>query len=349
VFIGVFAVMAVLVVGITMSVVKPAARAAGGVAAGADTLPANGGSSGGVTPGPSPHGDGSGNHGAGNHGAGNHGVENHGAGGLSQRGLNTRLTAALRSAAGLCPGALSVAVRDRTTGAEALSEASQSYRAVSTAAADILAVLEYQHQQSVAPPGSAEQPGTPQRGADSGTPLSGSLLSLAARMIDYGGRGPTAALWRLIGGARGFEAGAVALHLDHTVAQRAGGWRLATTTAADQLQLLADLTSAASPLAADARSADVALMARAVAGTRTWAAAAASPGTSYAASSSWHAGQTGSIAIVRHGSQQLIVVVLSRGCTTRAAGMAVAEAAARSAAAMITTAVPARASRERLS
>jgi hypothetical protein len=322
VFVGVFAVMAVLVVGITMSVVKPAARTAGGLAASSEAVPAGGGSA----SSPVPHAD------------GNHAGGNHGASGLPQSGLNARLTAALRPAAALCPGALSVAVRDRSTGAEALSAAGQVYPAVSTVAPDILAVLEYHHQQSVAPISSALEPGAALTRPEPGTPLSGSLLNLAARMIDYGGRAPTAALWRLIGGARGFDAGAVALHLQHTVTGPAGGWRHVSTTAADQLQLLVDLTSAGSPLAPATRAADLALMARAVAGSRTWAAA--SPRTGFA-SGGWHAGLTTSMAIVRHGGQKLIVAVLSRGCATRAAGMAVAEAAARAAAAMIAAAAPA--------
>jgi hypothetical protein len=343
VFIGVFAVMAVLVVGVTMSMVKPSPRTAGTVAAGSQTVPAGRGSSGILAPGADPN-----QHkvtGYGTWGRANRGRGSHRLSAPSQGTLNARLTAALRPAASLCPGPLSVAVRDRGTGAEAQSEtAGQSYPAGSTAAADILAVLLYQDQQPGVLKSSPPEQATPLREALSGTPLNGTLLRLAARMLDGGSRAATGRLWRLIGGARGFNAGAAALHLRHTVAFVSGGWQQATTSAADQLQLLGDLTSATSPLAPAARGSELALMARAAGGSRSWAAAAASPGTDFGASSGWHAGLTGSIAIVRHDGQKLIVAVLSEGCATRAYGMAVAEAAARAAAAMITTVAPARAS-----
>jgi Beta-lactamase enzyme family len=361
VFVGVFAVMAVLVVGITMSVVKPGPRTAGGLAASSEAVPMDRGNTGGPAPGAGPDqyapagrgtqgyasqgSGGTGYHGTGYHGTGYHGTGYHGAKLVPQRVLDTRLTAALRSASALCPGELSVAVRDRTTGTEALSEASQSYPAVSTVAADILAVLLYQRQLPAEPLGGAHEPGTPLRGAQSSTPLTSPLLGLAVRMIDDGSRTATARLWRLIGGARGFDAGAAALRLPRTHAPAAGGWRQATTTAAGQLQLLADLTSAASPLTPAARAAAVGLMTAARPGRRTWAAAAASPGTSYAASGGWHAGLTGGIAIVRDGGQRLAIVVLAQGCASWADGMAIARTAARAAAAMITAAPPARASR----
>lgn len=370
VFVGVFAVMAVLVVGFTMSVVKPGPRTAGRLAASSAAVPMDRASSGSLAQGPGRDQDapagrgthgydsrgtgyGTGSHGTGSQGTGSQGTGYHGTGyhagyhgatPVPQRVLNARLTAALQPASALCPGQLSVAVRDQASGAEALSAASQSYPAVGTAAADILAVLLYQQQQLPGASPSA-QAGLPLRGAQSGTPLTSPLLGLAARMIDDGSRTATKRLWRLIGGASGFDAGATALSLPDTRAPAGGRWRQVTTTAAGQLQLLADLTSAASPLTPAARGAAVGLMAAARQGSRTWAAAAARPGASYAASGGWHAGLTGGVAIVRAGGQRLAIVVLARGCATWADGMAIARTAARAAAAMITTAAPARASR----
>jgi len=342
VFVGVYAVMAVLVVGITMSVVKAAPRTAGRLAATSPTLQAGRGSAGRMAIGPG--GDLYAPAGHGNQG---YGGSRAGVSALPQAGLNMRLTAALRPAAAICPGRLSVAIRDRTTGAEALSLAGQSYPAVTTAAADILAVLLYQHQESSARLGNALEPTTTLTIGQYRVSLSGSQSRLAARMFGHGSRAAAAAVWRLIGGASGFDAGAVALRLTHTVAPPGAGWRRMTTTAADQLQLLADLTSAASPLAPVARAAEVALLARGETAGRPGAAAAASPGSSYAGSNAWHAGLTGSVAIVRHGSQKLAVVVLSQGCASLPDGMAVAAAAARAAAAMITAVAPAHASRGR--
>jgi hypothetical protein len=336
-FVGVFAVMAVLVVGITMSVVKPGPHTARRLAASSAAVPVDRGNSGSPAPGA----------GRGTRGYTSQGgrTGNQRARQVPQRVLNTRLTDALGPASALCPGELSVAVRDRTTGTEALSEASLSYPAVSTAAADILAVLLYQHQLPAEPLGNAPELSTPLRGTQSSTPLTSPMLGLAARMMDDGSRTATARLWRLIGRARGFDAGVVALRLPQTHAPSAGGWRQATTTAAGQLQLLADLTSGASPLTPAARGVAIGLMAAERPGSRTWAAAAASPGTSYAASGGWHAGLTGGIAIVRDGSQRLVIVVLAQGCASWADGMAIARSAARAAAAMITAGPLARASR----
>lgn len=321
VFIGVFAVMAVLVVGITMSVVRPIPLVFARTAASSRTEEAG-----------QPASSIAGSDSAGSHSAGDQASAGHGkqAGSSLDRGApDTRLAAALRPAAAICPGHVSVAVRDRTTGAEALQAAGQTYSAMSTAGPDILAVLLYQHQQLR-------------------VPLSVTQASLAARMIEHGSRAATARLWRLIGGARGFGAGATALRLSHTSVP-AGGWREVVTTAADQLQLLADLTSAASPLAPAARAEEVRLMARAAAGRPLWAAAAASPGTSYAAIGGWHAGLAGGVAIVRHGSQKLIVVVLVQGCGRRAGGLAAVQAAAAAAAALVTSLPPGRASHGPLS
>jgi hypothetical protein len=313
VFIGVFAVMAVLVVGITMSVMKPIPAAFARVAASSRTEPAGQPAPSSIAPASSAAEQDTAGH------------RDRAGGSLGKGSPDVRLTAALRPAEALCPGRMSVAVRDRTTGAEALQAASQPYSAVSSAGPDILAVLLYQDQYR-------------QHTAR----LSGAEARLAARMIERNSRAATSRLWRLIGGARGFEAGARALRLPHTLAP-AGGWRSAMTTASDQLQLLADLTSASSPLSPAARAEEVALMARAAAG-HAWAAAAASPGTSYAASGGWHAGLAGSIAIVRHGSQKLIVVVLVQGCAGRSGGLAAAQAAAAAAAAVITSLPPAHAS-----
>lgn len=308
-FVGMFAVMAVLVVAITMSVLSPARRVLNGETAAAAS-PTERVS----TEAPQP-------------GTGPAEVTDGGGARSSYRtlpgrqgGLDADLTQALYPVAASCAGHLSVAVLDRSTGTEALYQASRRYPARSSVGADMVAVLLYQHQRS-------------------GTRLDAWKASLAGRVIENHRRA-LSRLWRLIGRARGFTEGARALRLTHLTVASTDGWRQVTTTAAGQLQLLADLTSPASPLAAPWRAYEVRLMVRAAGGSRAAAAAAASPGTRIAADNAWRGSLASSIAIVRHRSRQLLVVVLSQGCQTPQDAKTAATEAASDSAGLITAVVP---------
>src|SRR5262249_57937354 len=117
----------------------------------------------------------------------------------------------------------------------------QSFDAASIVKAAILAVLLLQLQQAGASIGAADR-------------------QLADLMIEDSDNAAASALWNAVGGGPGLEAGNAALGLKQTVPGPGGYWGLTTTTVTDQLRLLADLTSARSPLSAAARDYELSLM-----------------------------------------------------------------------------------------
>ena len=139
----------------------------------------------------------------------------------------------------------------------------------------------------------------------------------------------------------GLAAAGRRLGLRHTVPGPGEDWGLTTTTVTDQLTLLRDLTTARSPLSTAARSYELSLL-RTAAAARPWGiSAAASPGTSYAISDGDLADGTSgwiitSIGVLQHDHQQLLIAVLTSGQPTRAAGIALAQAAAAAAADRVT-------------
>jgi Beta-lactamase enzyme family len=215
-------------------------------------------------------------------------------------------------------------VLDQTTGATATYHASRSFDTASIVKADILAVLLLQHQQI-------------------GAPLSGEEQALAARMIENSDNGAATALWNAVEGGPGMEAGNAALGLRGTWPSTDGYWGLTTTTVADQLRLLSDLTSSRSPLHASARRYELSLM-QAVEHSQDWGiTAAADPGSRPAVKNGWMpAGLDGqwvinSIGVIRRCGQRLLIVVLSDGQPSEAAGIRQAQQAARAAASAMTS------------
>jgi len=242
---------------------------------------------------------------------------------LRQAKLDKRLTAALRPVIGDSPARIAVGVIDKSTGTEACYQCGRYLYAGSIIKADILAILLLQHQQA-------------------GTSLTGSEDSLAAQMIESADASPAASLLRLAGGEAAIRAANTALHLRHTLPRAARSWGLTSTTVADQLRLLTDLTAAGSPLHKTARAYELSLMADMQAG-RSWGVpAAATGGTSYAVMDAWLAGprlwDVNSIGVVVHDGQQLLIAVLSESNPSEAGGIARNQAAAVAAADMITRA-----------
>ncbi len=237
--------------------------------------------------------------------------------------LNALLATALHGMVRGHRDQVAVGVIDITSGQQAQYRASRQFRAASIMTADILTTLLVRHQQA-------------------GTPVTGQQAYLATVMMDSGSGVATTGLWRAIGGGNGVASANRLLKLRHTVAGPDASWDQARTTVADQLQLLTDLTSARSPLPGAARDYVLGLMAGEATGQRWGVPAAATAGTSYAAGEGWrpdgHLWDVNSIGVVRHGSQVLLIVVLSSRSRTKAAGLSLTSAAAIAAAAVMTRA-----------
>jgi hypothetical protein len=241
----------------------------------------------------------------------------------ADRAWDRRLATALAPVLAGQPGTLGVGVVDRTTGAVAIYGGGRKFHTASIEKVAILAGLLL--------------------GRPAG--LSDADDRVATTMIEASADGAATRLWNAAGRAAGMTAADIQLGLRHTVPGPANDWGLTSTTVADQLTLLRDLTATGSPLPAAARSYELSLM-RATDPSQRWGiSAAASPGTRNAVKDGWlpdgSAGATdnwviNSIGVVEHDHQHLLLAVLSAGQPTEAAGIAAAEAAAAAAAACIT-------------
>jgi hypothetical protein len=334
-FVVMFSLMAAFVVGLTVLAAKTGAEPVigGTTAAGAGTPgPASQGLAGGTG-----HSGGaqagSGKSGGGHCGGGQSGT---GRAGLGHTGtvvirtgtavirptsatLSTQLAASLRAAVGGHLGRLSVGVIDASTGATAWYHAGRKYDTASIVKVDILAALLYLDQRA-------------------GRPVTRTDAGLAAEMIHDRSDTAAARLWQAIGG-RGMAVANGALLLRHTTLGPAGSWGMTRSTAADQLQLLEDLTAEKSALHSGARSYAVALLAGGIAAQRWGVAAAASPATAYAVSDGcrpdprlWLAD---SIGVIQRDGHELLIAVLSAGNRTQAEGTRVVRAAVMAAAKVI--------------
>jgi beta-lactamase class A len=234
---------------------------------------------------------------------------------------DARLAAALAPVLRHYSGSLAVGVADPATGAAATYHGSLRFATASIVKADILAVLLLQHQQL-------------------GTWLSPSQQQLAAAMIDDSDNGAATTLWDAAEGGPGLLAGNAVLGLRATLPAIYGDWGLTTTTAADQLRLLADLVSPRSPLSATARSYELTLM-RDVEPAQAWGVtAAATAMTRPAVKNGWlPIGPEGtwvinSIGVISHAGHTLLIAVLSAGQPSESAGISQVQAAATAAAAI---------------
>jgi hypothetical protein len=237
--------------------------------------------------------------------------------------LNTLLAAALRTVLNAHPGQLAVGVIDETTGQEALYHANQPLGSASIVTADILAALLVEH----------ERPGSL---------MTSEQAELATAMVAKGSDTAATGLWRAIGDGNGLASANRLLKLSHTVPGVGDRWYLTRTTAADQLQLLADLTSAQSHLTASARAYVLQLMSSHTALPHWGVSAAATNVAGNAVLGAWLANGkpwiANSIGIVLHGRHLLLVAVLSSNSSSQAAGMSLASAAAVAAADLMASA-----------
>ena len=239
--------------------------------------------------------------------------------------LSAQLAASLSAAVGTHLSQLSVGVIDMTTGTTAMYRASRHYDVASIVKTDILAALLYLDQRAR-------------------TRVSATDAGLAAEMIQDGSDTAAARLWQAIGGGRGMAVANKALLLRHTSIGQADSWDLTRTTVADQLQLLADLTAGNSALHSGGRGYALGLLADGVAAQPWGVAAAASPATSYAVADGSRPGQrlwlADSTGVIQRDGHELLIVVLSKGNPTKAAGTSAVRAAAIAAAKVVMSVAP---------
>jgi hypothetical protein len=224
-------------------------------------------------------------------------------------------------------GSLAVGVIDSSTGVRAVYNGGRQFAAAGIISADILAALLLENQQA-------------------GTAFGAGELQLAVQMAQTSDAAATSVLGQDAGGPGGVALANADLGLRHTTPGQGLPWALTGTTVGDQLRLLADLTSAQSPLTAASRRYELGLMRQA--SRQAWGVqVAATAGSSYAVRSGSYAVPRGlpagrrlwvvtSIGVIRHGGQQLLVAVLSDGHPTRSAGIAALKAAAVAAVAAVT-------------
>ena len=231
------------------------------------------------------------------------------------------LAAALAPILAQHTGEFAVGVIDRTTGVRAIYHATERFHTASIVKADVLAVLLLRHQQA-------------------GTALSSSEDDLAEEMIEDSDNDAANDLWGDAGAAYGMGLGNETLGLHHTTPGADYYWGLTTTTVADQLRLLEDLTSSHSPLEAASRSTELDLM-EDVTPDQAWGvSAAATPGSSFAVKNGWlpdpELWVINSIGVIQHAGQQLLVAVLSDDQPSEEVGIAQVDALARAAAEAVT-------------
>ncbi|PWI44920.1 serine hydrolase [Streptomyces sp. ICBB 8177] len=222
--------------------------------------------------------------------------------------------------AGSGTGRLSVAVRDLDTGVSGRYSTADGHRFVSASVVkvDILVTLLLQAQERH-------------------RPLTDRERQLCGLMIQDSDNDAASTLWSELGAAAVTRTNQ-ALGLRSTTAGTGPAWGLTTTTADDQLRLLAAIMTPASPLTASSRQYAVSLM-RAVRADQRWGvSAAADPGTVSGLKNGWlpRSGDglwvVNSVGEVRHGGHRLLIAVLSDGQPSQQAGISLVETTARAAA-----------------
>jgi hypothetical protein len=218
-------------------------------------------------------------------------------------------------------GDLAVGVSDLSTGVTAVYGGRLGFHTASIVKVEILAGLLLADQRAA-------------------TPLSDADADLAAQMIETSSDDAASDLWAAIGAGGGLASEDASLGLRHTTPGPGGYWGLTTTTAGDQLRLLRALTTPHSPLDARSRDYELDLMRNVIAGQNWGVSAAASPGSLLTIKDGWLPDPSlwvvNSIGVVDHDGQRLLMVVLSSGQPTEAAGIAQDQAAAQAAADAVT-------------
>ncbi|MFE4686891.1 serine hydrolase [Streptomyces sp. NPDC056721] len=186
------------------------------------------------------------------------------------------------------------------------------------------------------------------RAQDAGRELTPQERAYATAMIENSDNASATALWEAIGGADGLDAANLTLGLTGTRAGAGGEWGLTQTTAEDQLTLLRavfgteDAEGADSGLSEASRAYVAGLMGR-IASDQRWGVSAAADSASVcalkngwlprSATGLWDINSVGRVSV---GGKRYLVSVLSDGNTTKEAGVALVEGAAKAAVAVLT-------------
>ncbi|MFE6363409.1 serine hydrolase [Streptomyces sp. NPDC057806] len=174
------------------------------------------------------------------------------------------------------------------------------------------------------------------RAQDEGRSLTSAEKAYATAMIERSDNVSASALWETIGRAEGLAAANERFGLSATVGGDGMLWGLTQTTAADQLALLRQVFDDESELSEASRSYLRGLMGR-IAVDQRWGVSAVADGSRWALKNGWLPRSTtglwdvNSIGRVTVDGRECLVAVLSDGNATKAAGVALVEAAARAA------------------
>lgn len=216
-------------------------------------------------------------------------------------------------------GHASVAVRDLATGRQASHGApGHRFSTASIVKVDILAALLLQT-------------------ADDHRYLSPTEDLLATRMIEESDNDAATRLWNQIGGTDALRSTNARLGLRETEPGQGSFWGLTTTTAADQLRLLAQVATPDSVLGPASRRYVERLMSNVRADQQFGVSAAADAGTVPMLKDGWleladtHLWVLNSIGRVVHGGRPMLVAVLSDGQPDEATGTALTASLARAA------------------
>jgi hypothetical protein len=239
---------------------------------------------------------------------------------------DSALAAALAPLERQATGRFAVAVADRDTGVAASFHGREPFHTASIVKALVLAALLLQQQQGHLAPGYSDG-------------------VLAAEMIEDSDNDAATDLWDAVGGSSGMAAAVSELGLHRTVPGPSDWWGLTSTTAGDQVRLLADLTSPSSPLGPASRADELRLM-RQIEPGQDWGVTAAADRTSDpAVKDGWlpDASDDGlwvinSVGVIRHDGHELLMAVLSAGQPSEGEGIFQVESVARAAASAITRA-----------
>jgi beta-lactamase class A len=183
------------------------------------------------------------------------------------------------------------------------------------------------------------------QGQDDGRPPSAEARALATRMIEQSDNEAASRLWEDLGGVPALDAAnrRLGLRATHLVDR----WGSSTTSASDQLALLAALHSSG-PLDPASRSYARDLMTRVVDEQRWGVSAAAEPGTTAALKNGWAPADSddgrwavGSVGIITVDGSPVLLAVLTERQPSRDAGIQLVEALSRIAAQTVTSMSPA--------
>jgi hypothetical protein len=229
--------------------------------------------------------------------------------------------AALAAALAGHDGRLSVAVLDLTSGASAAySSGGGTFDTASVVKVDVLCALLLSAQ-------------------DAGRQLTAQERSRAEAMIERSDNAATSALWDALGRAEALDAANARLGLTGTTGGDGPRWGLTQTTAADQLALLGQVFTAEGSVLSAASRAYVRELMGAVESDQAWGVSAAGDDAELkngwlprSTTGLWVINSVGRVTVSGH---PCLVSVLSDGNATMAAGVRLAEKAARAAASAV--------------